>query len=151
MGYVVCGVHGSRCCWRCDACPKCSGKFNRVGKGDYCPDCTVWLKANGYVWSEFYKNYVTPEVAADGEKMKIDMIRQEALEQKLLADGEAVRCAAVNTDTPQGKMVKVWFKQAKKPDIAFLMAENTYHALPIMEPYTPDNYREFGELTPTEA
>lgn len=64
MGYVTCGRHGSRCCWRCDKCPKCSGEFKRVGRGDYCPDCTLKLKAEGYVWSEFRKDFVQPETLA---------------------------------------------------------------------------------------
>jgi hypothetical protein len=75
MGYVVCGVHGSRCCWKCDECPKCSGKFKRVSKGDYCPDCTKWLKANGYVWSRYYGNFMKPWELPDEER--------EALENKV--------------------------------------------------------------------
>lgn len=61
MGFVTCGTHGARCCWRCDSCPKCSGKFTRVGRGDYCPDCTAWLKANGYVFSTYRMDYVKAE------------------------------------------------------------------------------------------
>ncbi|HUU36721.1 MAG TPA: hypothetical protein VMW46_00785 [Candidatus Desulfaltia sp.] len=79
MGIVTCGVHGCRCCWRCDRCPKCEAEkadhYSRRGrfvkgvawklqKGDYCPDCVKKIKADGYVWNEFYKNYVSPETAA---------------------------------------------------------------------------------------
>jgi len=61
MGKVVCGRHGSTCCWRCDECPKCSGKFTKVGRGDYCPTCRDWLKANGYVFSTYRMDYVKAE------------------------------------------------------------------------------------------
>jgi len=64
MGVVRCGEHGWKCCWGCDRCPSCEGHTFRLGRGDYCPDCVKRLKAQGYVWSEFYKNYVKPEVAA---------------------------------------------------------------------------------------
>jgi hypothetical protein len=64
MGFVTCGVHGCRCCWSCDRCPKCEGGTFRLGRGDYCPDCAGAIKAAGYVWSEFYKDYVKPETAA---------------------------------------------------------------------------------------
>jgi hypothetical protein len=61
MGKVVCAVHGATCCWRCDKCPKCSGEFPKVGRGDYCPECRAWLKANGYVFSKYRQDYVKAE------------------------------------------------------------------------------------------
>ena len=61
MGYVTCGRCNHRCCWRCDECPKCSGKFEKLLKGDYCPDCTRAIKEAGGVWSEFRKDYVKRE------------------------------------------------------------------------------------------
>jgi hypothetical protein len=61
MGIVTCGLHGCRCCWGCDRCPRCDGGAFRLGRGDYCPDCVKKLKAAGYVWSEFYKDYKTPD------------------------------------------------------------------------------------------
>lgn len=73
MGFVTCGTHKRRCCWRCDKCPACEGTFKRVGRGDYCPDCTAWMKANGYVWSEYYKDYVSPkEDTEEGGQRKLD-------------------------------------------------------------------------------
>ena len=73
MGKVTCGVHGSVCCWRCDHCPKCEGTFKRVGKGDYCPECTAWLKANGYIFSAYYSDYVKPEQDTEqGRQSRLD-------------------------------------------------------------------------------
>ena len=58
MGYVTCGTHNVRCCWRCDRCPKCEPETGRIGRGDYCKDCTAKLKAEGFVWSDYYRDYV---------------------------------------------------------------------------------------------
>jgi hypothetical protein len=68
MGVVRCGVHGVKCCWRCDRCPRCEAEDHpqakpwKLQKGDYCPDCVKKNLADGYVWSEFYQNYVEPEL-----------------------------------------------------------------------------------------
>lgn len=65
MGFVTCGMHGGgrgpRCCWRCDHCPKCHPEMGRLLRGDYCKACTAKNKAEGMVWSEYYKNWVKPE------------------------------------------------------------------------------------------
>ena len=67
MGVVRCGMHGSRggpkCCWRCDRCPKCDPKVGRLLRGDYCKDCTEKFKAEGYVFSTYYMNWIRPEDA----------------------------------------------------------------------------------------
>ena len=62
MGAVYCGKHNVKCCWRCDDCPTCSGKFSRLLKGDYCPDCTEKIKAEGGVWSPYHQNYIKREI-----------------------------------------------------------------------------------------
>lgn len=93
MGYVTCGKHGARCCWHCDACPKCSGLFNKVGRGDYCPTCTAKLKASGYVWSEYRKDYVT------ADQLPID--KAHMAESKI-----STRPAEIRTEqTPAGRQV----------------------------------------------
>lgn len=72
MGYVQCTgfnvitriqKHSRpvRCCWRCEKCPKCSGEFSKLLKGDYCPSCTIELRNKGLIWSQAYGNYVDPE------------------------------------------------------------------------------------------
>lgn len=71
MGYITCTGYNVRthkqthtrevrCCWRCEKCPKCSGEFKKLLKGDYCPSCTVHLLNKGLVWSPSYGNYVDP-------------------------------------------------------------------------------------------
>jgi len=62
MGYVTCAEHGSRCCWRCDRCPKEDGF--KLQKGDYCPDCVAKFKAEGYKYSSYFNDYVRPETIA---------------------------------------------------------------------------------------
>jgi hypothetical protein len=35
--------------------------MGRLLRGDYCKACTAKNKAEGMVWSEYYKNWVKPE------------------------------------------------------------------------------------------
>lgn len=65
MGVVRCGTHGVKCCWRCDRCPTCKPETGKLKRGDYCADCTAKNKAEGLVWSESHKNWVTPKMKAD--------------------------------------------------------------------------------------
>ena len=74
MGVVRCGVHGVKCCWRCDRCPVCWHEDHpklpawALRKGDYCPDCVKALLAAGYVWSEFYQDYKLPSLFGEVRK-----------------------------------------------------------------------------------
>ncbi len=73
MGYTTCGIHTRRrCCWRCDRCPSCSLSTGRLLRGDYCRRCTDELKAAGYVWSDYYKNYVTPAEARAAKAARVE-------------------------------------------------------------------------------
>jgi hypothetical protein len=58
VGFVTCGIHQRvRCCWRCERCPKCDG-IGRLRPGDYCADCVAWMKAHGYRWSAYTRDYI---------------------------------------------------------------------------------------------
>jgi hypothetical protein len=59
MGYTTCSRHNRKCCWRCDACPKCDGIT--LLRGSYCVECTAKFKAEGAVWIPDYKNYISAE------------------------------------------------------------------------------------------
>jgi len=59
MGYVTCGIHGVRCCWRCDRCPKCDD-IGPVRRGDYCGRCTRYIIAHGGRWNPYTKDYDPP-------------------------------------------------------------------------------------------
>jgi len=64
MGHVTCGLHPrQRCCWRCDRCPKCERAVGRLRRGDYCAECTAKFRAEGFVWSEYNRDWVAPEDA----------------------------------------------------------------------------------------
>jgi hypothetical protein len=64
MGRVSCGTHGCYCCWGCDRCPKCQPETGKIGRGDYCKSCRERAVAQGFVWSDYFQNYVT-QAAAD--------------------------------------------------------------------------------------
>jgi hypothetical protein len=96
MGRVRCvgTLHGGNCpamhkrdvlaCWGCDRCPKRYGF--RLGRGDYCPDCVADFKARGYVWSDYYGNYVSREDATHGEHERTAHLIREAHEKRLLGE-----------------------------------------------------------------
>jgi len=64
MGHVTCGLHPrQRCCWRCDRCPKCEPAVGRLRRGDYCAECIAKFRAEGFVWSAYYGNYVSRDDA----------------------------------------------------------------------------------------
>ncbi len=72
MGYVTCGTHPkTRCCWRCDRCPKCDG-IGRLLRGDYCAQCTQRIRAAGGVWDKRRQDYVLP-ADQDGQFHLFDM------------------------------------------------------------------------------
>lgn len=66
MGHVRCGLHGLRCCWRCDRCPRCDPETGRLGRGDYCRDCVKAMKLKGYTWNEYSGDYRPPDVMLIG-------------------------------------------------------------------------------------
>lgn len=47
-----------RLCRGCSFCPKCEGF--KLLKGDYCDKCTISLINRGYIWSDYYDDYVKP-------------------------------------------------------------------------------------------
>lgn len=61
MSATTCHKHKKeiRCCWNCERCPKCEGF--KLQKGDYCPDCTIRIINQGYIWSDYYNDYVKPD------------------------------------------------------------------------------------------
>lgn len=61
MGFTTCGIHKRRTCWSCDQCPSCTPELGRLTRGDYCRGCVAKMKAAGFVWSDYCKNYVKPE------------------------------------------------------------------------------------------
>lgn len=68
MGIVRCGMHrgaGPKCCWRCDRCPSCDPKVGRLLRGDYCKECTDKFKAEGFIWSDYYQNWISPKEQAE--------------------------------------------------------------------------------------
>ena len=108
MGYATCGLHKRRVCWRCDRCPTCDPDTGRLLRGDYCRRCTEALKAQGYVWSDYCKDYVEADVASKfrGTNLQRDWIAEHgtepfALVQETTSDGAALARAAEQRDCEQ--------------------------------------------------
>jgi hypothetical protein len=75
MGTIRCGRDGQVCCWSCNRCPTCQPETGAILRGDYCLECTEKNKAEGLVWSEYHKNWVTPETKASFK----ELLRQQKL------------------------------------------------------------------------
>jgi hypothetical protein len=75
-------------------------------------------------------------------------VAQERKKKELLERGEAVRCSALGNGDDR---VHVLFRLRGEGTIGFYMATATYHAIPMLEPATPNDYRQHGELTPAPA
>lgn len=108
MGYATCGLHQRRVCWRCDRCPTCDPDTGRLLRGGYCRRCTETLKAEGFVWSEFSKNYVEAGVANKfrGTNLQRDWIAEHGTEPFTLvaettSDGAALARAAEQRNREQ--------------------------------------------------
>jgi len=143
MGHSTCGRHGVRTCDRCDKCPKCYGFRNKrfacpVG---YCPTY-----------------YLCPTCAQETRgKVGHDSCRTSSAQHEVwtaqrkayYAQGIPVRCSAMKVGSLG--MVHVLFADSDnegRNKIGFYMHESTYNFWPLVEPHTPDDYRQVGELTP---
>lgn len=121
MGYTTCGLHGRRTCWRCDRCPTCDLTVGRLLRGDYCRKCTEELKAKGYTWSEYCKNYVPPQPGDLMPEAEIPFnLAAEMIDNAVTAEGEARRQAEAAN---QQRKEQLTFEQ-----IAFIRERETDNA-----------------------
>jgi len=77
------------------------------------------------------------------EQKHLELEAERERERELLAAGEAARCSALQAG--EGR-VHVLFKRADGTTTGFYMSQPTYRSLPLVEPFTPDDYRQHGEL-----
>ena len=128
----------------CDICGQPDGVRKHKCPSGYCPAvaahlaCLKTVKQSGK-WAEIHKH--CPVSAAK-------YAAKEARRAALLGSGQPVRFSALDAG-PNG--VRVVFKVQGSPDVAFHMAPETYDAIPLGEPATPDDYRAFGSLEPCPA
>lgn len=69
---------------------------------------------------------------------------QKAEEQDLLIQGEFLRTAALRQDDPE--RVKVIFRNSEGTKKAYFMGPDTYHAIELLKPATPEHYAMFGSI-----
>lgn len=150
MGVVRCGGHGRRngpkCCWRCDRCPSCNPEMGRLLRGDYCRECTEKNKAEGLVWSENHKNWVTPETKKGFE----DYLQQELIFKTEHANDYLVLSAFGDwhKDVPEG-FVGVFAGKGGRTENGHYPEETRWVLVPKSE-YDPkmvvDSYPEIKPL-----
>ena len=80
------------------------------------------------------------------EKFAAEFKAREELQQRLLDEGKAVRCSALTSGPGR---VHVLF-QTSDGTVGFEMDADTYHAIDLIAPATPEDYEKFGTLIPAE-
>lgn len=104
---------------------------------------TATMADNDARWLEEDHAEAIRENAARG----LTYLEQKAEEARIIANGGAVRCAALGLDDG---LVHVIFRTSAG-DIGFYMSPEAYHAFPLLQTTTPDDYRRYGELLPAPA
>lgn len=74
-----------------------------------------------------------------------EFVERQQKQAELIESGKYLRCAALG----HGGYVKVIFR-GKDDEIAYLMAPETYHAYPYLEPTTPEDYAKVGTILRAE-
>jgi len=132
----ICGRHGGvrkiRCpfgwCGPCAACPDCRKD----------PDKKKYFSAAHHRESGCEREHAR---FAASEKLRYDLINA----------GRAVRCSALSVKVGKRDKVHVLFAKKDGSCIGFYMSAETYHAFPLAEPKTPEDYRRHGKLTKAPA
>ena len=147
MGYTTCGMHGSRsgpkCCDGCDRCPKCSGirLTLRHCPANYCADVRLCSEC----WVKYGNRGFTHEscIAASAK-----MAERAAVTAALLAQGQIVRCSALNSPTDaMPDRVHVLFTAGNGHTYGRYMSAATYHSIDLETPATTSDYAAFGPVT----
>jgi len=75
------------------------------------------------------------------EQAHIDMLARDQREGELLAQGKAIRCSALGVGNGR---VHVLFRRADKSTEGRYMASETYRAIRLLEPTTPEDFAAIG-------
>lgn len=138
MGY---SYQGGRLC--CDVCGTAGARKVRCPAGycqaiAQCPTC----RKDPTVQARILASH------KDCGRLHAEFVAKEARAAALLQAGAHLRCAALGgTDPHGGERVHVIFR-GKADELGYYMAPEVYHAIPLLEPATPDDYRKHGALTP---
>ena len=123
----------------CDYCGSTGARKYKCPHG-YCPSWAACPDCRKIHAKDFSK--------AAHAKCKIrheEFVAEERKGQAIIDGGGAVRCAALT----HGDKVKVIFRQSNER-IAYFMDRETYHAIPLLQVATPDDYRRFGNVVQAE-
>ena len=100
-----------------------------------CPECKATGKFTG---KDKHVDCLTASIESD---------KKEAERKALLEAGVPLRCSAMQTK--DGSKVHVLFQTAYSRDsetIGYYMTKEIYHAIPLLDNASPENYRAFGEI-----
>lgn len=102
--------------------------------------------ACGYCRKKRAELFVRPYHRALGcEKNHKRAVVEQEHRTMLLTNGKAVRCSALNAQDDQ---VHVLFQLLGNRTVGYYMDKSTYHAIPLLEVATPEDYAKHGEITP---
>ena len=79
------------------------------------------------------------------KKAHAEYLAYEAEKQRRLNAGEYLRCAALG-EQAYTLCVKVWFRNSAGDEIIRYMHVNTYHAFPLLESVSPEQYASVGRV-----
>jgi hypothetical protein len=123
----------------CDRCGRVGGTKRQKCPHNYCPSvalCPGCKGENPHINSE--------ENHAVCKMLHAKMVATHQKEEELRNAGKCVRQSAM---MKEGKGVQVIFV-GNKQCLGFYMAAETYRAIPLENPATPEDYEKFGKLEP---
>lgn len=137
MGYCY---KGNRLC--CDVCGKADGttRRHRCPYG-YCPSiaaCPECRKAH----AEKFRAKAHVKCKTGSEELNARWAR----EKSLVESGIPVRCSAMSVESDGKEAVHVLFRVKDGSCVGYYMKPDTYDAIPLGTPATPEDYRRHGEL-----
>lgn len=141
MGY--CYTKSGLLC--CDICGRSGGVRKRKCPFGYCQPiaaCPSCKKERAKIFTKEHHR------ERGCEKRSLELKAKLKKEAELLESGQAVRCSAMGVREGSEYKVHVLFRKKDKTCIGFYMSKETYDALPLSKPFTPDDYRQHGELIP---
>lgn len=125
----------------CDICGKAGGVRKQKCPFGYCQAVAACPECRKAKATELRHYHVTNEC----EKKHNEFQATEKRKTDLIASGAPVRCSALQYNDPS--MVHVLFR-TRDGTVGFKMTRETYHAIELGVPATPDDYRKHGTLEP---
>ena len=123
----------------CDICGKAGGVRKIKCPFGYCQAVATCSDCKKTKAEELRQHHITNRC----EELHNKFQAEEKRKADLIASGKPVRCSALQFNDPS--MVHVLF-QMKDGTIGYKMSRETYHAIELGVPATPDDYRKHGKL-----